>query len=147
MSRKQRRAHLQSGHQPQPVPKAVQIVRQELVVDDDCPPIPDVDDVDCAFPTRWRELLPPLDRLTKDERNMRGPFCEALSSIFFRGGRLEDHGIQPKPGVEMRKVYRYVRATLGDFGPPHEHKIGGIAHMLAKWCTVETKRKGGPHGQ
>lgn len=99
--------------------------------------IPEVTDADCAFPTRYRELLPKWEDLSDDEKNMRGPFCEALSSLFFRGGKLADHGIVPKPGVDLKKVMRYIRATLGDFGPSHEHKIGGIAHMLAKWCDAK----------
>ena len=144
MSRKQRRAHLQSGAPSLLPKKAVAVVRHTLVTDGECPPVPDVDDVDCAFPSRWRELLPPMSELTDTERNMRGPFCEALSSIFFKGGKLEDYGIRPKPGTDMKKVYRYVRATLGDFGPKHEHKIGGIGHMLAKWCTIYTKPESTP---
>ncbi len=98
--------------------------------------IPEVSDLDCAFQGRWRELLPPEGDLTPDEWSLRNPFCEALSSLFFRGGRLADHGITPKPGTDMAKVTRYVLATLGDFGPKHEYKIGGIAHALAKWCDI-----------
>lgn len=103
--------------------------------------IPDVSDADCAFPTRWRELLPPVSSLTDDERRVRGPFCDALSSIFYSGGKLADFGIAPKPGTDMTKVHRYIRATLGDFGPSHEHKIGGIAHALAKWCTISAPKR------
>lgn len=103
--------------------------------------IPEVSAMDCAFQGRWRQLLPPESELTEDEKRMRGPFCEALSSIFFRGGRLSDHGISPKPGIDMDKVTRYVRATLGDFGPSHEYKIGGIAHALSQWCTIGTPEK------
>ena len=80
-----------------------------------------------------------MEDMTKDERNMRGPFCDALSSIFYKGGKLSDHGIEMKPGIDQVKVLRYIRATLGDYGPSHEHKIGGIAHMLAKWCTIKSK--------
>lgn len=100
--------------------------------------VPDVSDADCAFPTRWRELLPPMEVLSSDERNLRGPFCDALSSLFYSGGRLADHGIKVRDGHDASKVMRYIRATLGDFGPRHEHKIGGIAHALAKWCTISS---------
>ena len=96
--------------------------------------VPAVSDLDCAFPCRWRELLPPWGDLTKEEQNQRGPFCEAVQSLFFKGGKLSDFGITPKPGIELLSVMRYLRATMGDFGPEHEHKIGGIGHMLAKWC-------------
>lgn len=105
-------------------------------------PVPIVDDLDCAFPTRWRELLPKWEDLTSDEKNMRGPFCQALSSLFFKGGKLSDHGITFKAGIDGTQVMRYIRATLGDFGPSHEHKIGGIAHRLAEWCDIAPKQKG-----
>ena len=101
--------------------------------------IPEVTDADCAFPTRWKELLPKWEELTKDEQRGNGPFCNAISSIFYSGGKLADHGFRTKDGIDSKKVHRYLRATLGDFGPKHEHKIGGIAHMLAKWCEVEKK--------
>ncbi len=103
--------------------------------------VPEVTDLDMAFPTRWRELLPKIDELTKDERAMRGPFCDAISSIFYSGGKLSDHGITMKQGVDEAKVIRYVRATLCDWGPSQEHKIGGIAHMLAKWCEIKPKKR------
>lgn len=103
--------------------------------------IPEVTDLDCAFPTRYRELLPKWEELTDQEKRMSGPYCDAVSSIFFSGGKLIDHGLKIKDGVDSKKVHRYIRATLGDFGPSHEHKIGGIAHMLAKWCEVAPKSR------
>lgn len=103
--------------------------------------IPDVSDVECAFPTRWRDLLPPREDLNDDERQMRGPFCDAVLGIFHRGGKLSDHGISVMPGYDETKVIRYIHATLGDFGPSHEHKIGGIAHALAKWCTISPAKR------
>lgn len=101
--------------------------------------IPEVSEVDIAFPTRYRELLPKMEDLTEDERGMRGPFCDAASQFFYKGGTLESAGIRARDGVDATKVYRYMRATLGDWGPKHEHKIGGIGHMLAKWCEVIPK--------
>ena len=102
-------------------------------------PVPEVTDLDCAFPTRYRELLPKWEDLTPDEKHMRGPFCDAVSSLFYSGGKLEDQGIRIKDGIDAKKVYRYLRATMGDFGPSHEHKIGGIGHMLSQWCQVTKK--------
>ena len=98
--------------------------------------IPEVEDIDMVFQTKALALLPKWDDLTDDEKRMRGPFCDAVSKIFFSGGRLEDHGLKIKPGIDREKVYRFVRATLGDWSPKHEHKIGGIGHMLSKWCET-----------
>ena len=99
--------------------------------------IPTVTDVDMAFPCRWKELLPRWEELTQDEKRGHGPFCAAVSRLFYNGVRLEDVGVTPKPGVEGYLIDRYLKATLGDFGPKHEHKIGGIAHRLAEWCDYK----------
>jgi hypothetical protein len=143
MSRAQRRAHLQPNNEPRA--KAVKAARPVAVKPTpeiiQSGPVPEVDDLDCAFPTRWRELLPKWDDLTDEEKRCRGPFCEALQRIFFSGGKLDGHGITVKAEFDSVKVHRYIRATLGDFGPSHEHKIGGIAHMLKKWCSHDGRRK------
>lgn len=104
-------------------------------------PIPEVTDADMAFPCRHNELLPAWKELTEEQKRNRDPFSEALQSLFFNGGKLSDHGIRMKDGVDGTKVNRFIQATLGDWGPKHEHKIGGIAHCLADWCEIETKPK------
>lgn len=146
MSRKQRRAHLQTNPQAkpcllvkvrrEPAPAAPQLRTQSAM-----PEPPDLTDADVAFCHRdWRVLLPPKEAISKEDWSNRSPMAEALQSIFFRGGRLEDFGIAPKPGIDMKKVYRFVKCTLGDYGPSHEHKIGGIAHRLSEWCTIKPKQ-------
>jgi len=114
---------------------------EKTPIDLNGPQPPLVTDIDMAFPCRYRELLPKWEDLTEDEQAMHGPFCNALSGLFFKGGKLADHGIAVRDGIDKDKVMRYIRATLGDFGPKHEHKIGGIAHMLAKWCDTIPKAK------
>ena len=136
MGKRSRAAKRQAVSTPAPTPRAPMTAQGKWNGKD----VPNVSDADCAFPTRWRELLPPEADLTDEERNMRGPFCKALSSLFYRGGKLADHGIKVRDEYDAGKVMRYIRATLGDFGPPHEHKIGGIAHALSKWCIIEKKR-------
>ncbi len=106
------------------------------MLDEQIPDVPAVTDLEMAFPTRYRELLPTWDDLTDDEKAMRCPICDAVASLFYRGGTLADHGFTVKEGVVESKVIRYLHATLGDFGPSHEHKIGGIAHQLKQWCHI-----------
>lgn len=127
MSRKDRRAKYQKDYK--------EPVKEKIGSDG----IPNVDFLDVTFPSRWQELLPEWEELTEEEKRGRTPFCEALQKLFFRGGKLSDYGIVPKPGINVGRVTQYVAATLGDWGPKHEHKIGGIGHMLAKWCEVTTK--------
>lgn len=95
---------------------------------------PEVNDADTIFPTRFYQLCPAWDQLTEDEKKGRGYLCEGLARLFFEGGTLESVGIKVRDGVDKARVLRFIRATLGDWSPSHEHKIGGIAHMLAKWC-------------
>ncbi len=96
--------------------------------------VPDVSDLDLAFPTRYKELLPPAEDITEEEWHGQTIYCKAAEGLFFGGGALTDYGIRVKTQVDPTKVYRYLRATLGDLGPKHEHKIGGVGHMLARWC-------------
>jgi hypothetical protein len=135
MSRAKRRANLHPESDA-----AMNIARPNVVAEVSDDGVPTVRDIDCIMPTRWKELLPKWEELTDEEKRCRGPFCEALSSIFYSGGRLADHGITINPGIDTAKVNRYIRATLGDFGPKHEHKIGGIAHMLKKWCSHDGRK-------
>lgn len=138
MSRKDRRAHLQKDYQAPTQVVMFKVsndrITEEVLVGDK---IPEVSDADIAFPSRWRELLPPYNQLSKEDHNFNDPFHDAVSSLFFSGGRLSDYGIFPKEGNDLKKIMRYMRATLGDWGPKHEHKIGGIAHMLRKWCDYK----------
>ena len=98
--------------------------------------IPEVSDAEIAFPCNYKTLLPKWSDLSESEKNMSGPFCKAATMLFYKGGRIEDHGLKIKSDLDSSKVYRYLKATLGDYGPKHEHKIGGIGHMLSKWCDI-----------
>lgn len=100
----------------------------------DCSPVPEATDVEMAFPSQHEKLLPKWEDLTDEERSNSTVFCKAAQSLFFNGGKLEDFGVRIREGIEPTKVYRYLRATLPDWGPSHEHKVGGVGHMLAKWC-------------
>lgn len=104
-------------------------------------PIPTVTDLDMAFPTRWKELLPKWEELTDDEKAGRGLFCKVAQAIAAGQDTLDIDGkeFEPKPGIDINLVGRYLRATLGDYGPSHEHKIGGVAHRLAEWYDVIDK--------
>lgn len=99
--------------------------------------IPGVTGLDLIACDRWEELLPPYESLTKEDRDWNDPFHHAVSSLFYKGGSLKQYNIVPKDPNNLGKIMAYIRATLGDFGPKHEHKIGGITHMLRKWCNHE----------
>ena len=104
--------------------------------------IPEVTDLGCAFGGDVAlKILPPYATLPDDFKSQRGPFCDAVSGLFYSGGKLADHGLTPKPGVDEKKVYRVLRACLGSFSPKHEHKIGGTAYLLSQWYDHESQKK------
>lgn len=62
------------------------------------------------------------------------PFHKAASSLFYKGGKLSDHGLTIKAGLNSAKVHGALRALLCSFDPSHEIKIGTVAVALANWC-------------
>ena len=106
--------------------------------------IPEFSDVDIAFPTKT--CLPPYDEVPDDFKGFRGrgdakPFVEAVSSLFFNGGKLADFGLTFKPGVDQTKAGRALRVCLGSWEPKHEHKIAGAAYLLSQWCDYRPAKK------
>lgn len=98
--------------------------------------IPEVSDVEIAFPAT-PPGLPAWNDLPKDFRENwhqnTHRWCRIPSKWFFKGGSLDEFGLQPKEGVDAEKAMRAIRACLGSFQPSHEHKIAGVAFMLSEW--------------
>ena len=94
-------------------------------------PIPEVTDVDVAFPAR--PPLPAWDDIPKDFWRHGNEWAEIVSRMFFEGGSLADFGITPKAGVDLKAAMRAIRVCLGSFEPKHEHKTAGVAYMLSEW--------------
>lgn len=93
--------------------------------------IPDLVDADVVFGNI--EHLPPYNAIPNEFKSSRNPFAEIATRLFFQGGRLSDFGLTPKPGVDLEKASRAVKATLGSWEPKHEHKEAGVAFMLSEW--------------
>ena len=97
--------------------------------------IPEVTDIDIAFGTT--DHLPYWDDLPEDFRRQwhwrTHPFCGPINELWHAGGKLTDHGLQPKPGVDEEKAMRVIAAHLRSFRPKHEHKIAGVAYMASQW--------------
>jgi hypothetical protein len=95
-------------------------------------PIPDVTDVDMAF-GKIRGLLPAWDALPAEYRRESASGCRVASGLFYKGGKLSDHGLKPRDGVDSAKATRVLRACLGSFQPKHEHKIAGVGYLIDQW--------------
>jgi hypothetical protein len=98
-------------------------------------PIPEVTDVDMAFPAH--PPLPAWDDIPEEFKHLNGtPFNRIVSKLFFQGGRLSDFGLTPKEGVDQIKTMRAIKACLGSFEPKQEHKEAGVAFMFSEWFDL-----------
>lgn len=60
-------------------------------------------------------------------------WTDIASSLFFRGGKVEDFGLKLRDGLDKRKVMMCLRALLGSFGPKHEEKEATVGFAISKW--------------
>ena len=74
------------------------------------------------------KALPPYDRGRDNHR-----FTRLASSLFFKGGNLEAHGLRIKDGLDRDAVYRAISAHLRSWEPKHEHKEVGVGLMIEAW--------------
>lgn len=90
----------------------------------------DVTDLDQAFGPRitWP------DRLDPEVRAVPRQYTDAVSTLFFRGGRLADVGFALRPDVDAKRFYGCLRAILGSFDPPHEVKEAVAGSLVARYC-------------
>lgn len=99
--------------------------------------IPEVSDLQAILGTMLYAPLPAWDDIPPEFKSHPGtPFNRIVSTLFFNGGKLSDHGLTPKPGVDQRKAMRAIKACLGSFEPKHEHKEAGVAYMLSEWFDL-----------
>jgi hypothetical protein len=63
-------------------------------------------------------------------------YSEAVNSLFYKGGKLEDYGLKFKPEIDKEKAWRAIRAMLTSWEPKHEIKCGTVATALSQWCEV-----------
>jgi len=111
-------------------------------------PIPEVTDVELAFPTRAMTILPKWEDIPPEFRpsgwvmaggkttymgttDLSTKWLNVVNDWLFRG--LLNARWTPKPGVDVGKALRALQVCLGDFLPSHEHKTSGVAYLLSQW--------------
>lgn len=93
--------------------------------------VPQFDNIAAVFGARLAEY-PDYASIPKVDRK----FNDAVSTLFFRGGKLEDFGLKLKTGINRTAAMTAIRAWLCSFDPKHEHKEATVAWALSEWCEA-----------
>lgn len=62
-----------------------------------------------------------------------------LVNAIFYGKPLPAGDVQFNKGFEKDQTVKCIRAHLNSFGPKHEHKMAGVAYMIAMTSTLTEK--------
>lgn len=97
-------------------------------------PIPEIDDVEAAFPATVLDWMPAREEIPDEFRFMRGrsKWCKVVHGWFFNG-LPADVKFYPRDGVDADKAFRAVGCVLASFAPKHEHKEEAAAFLLDQW--------------
>lgn len=91
--------------------------------------------LDCAFGARMSDY-PPYDSIPEEFRRGHSVANRVVSTIFFRGGKLEDFGLRLKAGVHPTAFYGALKAMLCSFDPKHEHKEAACAWLVSEYTEA-----------
>jgi len=94
---------------------------------------PAFDGLSAAFGARLADY-PRMEAVPKQFQEHSGQYQNVVSSLFFRGGKLSDYGLDFKPSIDRAAAMTALRALLGSFDPKHEHKTAVVAWALSEWC-------------
>lgn len=85
--------------------------------------------LDSAFGADHKDY-PDIKSLPEEYRKGRAPGCKIFSSLFFKGGSLEDHNVRLKDPQTAPAFYVTLRALMGSFAPPHEVKTATCGLLI-----------------
>lgn len=94
--------------------------------------VPNFDGPSAVFGADLRDY-PPMANIPEEFRSYSGKYQDIFSALFFRGGKLADHGIKLKNGISHPRAMRAIRAYMCSFAPQHEHKTATVAWALSDW--------------
>jgi len=84
------------------------------------------------------KTYPPMAMIPAEFQTWSGKYQDIVSSLFFKGGRLEDHNIKLRTGIDHKAAMTAIRAWMGSFAPKHEHKTATVAWALSEWTEPLT---------
>ena len=94
------------------------------------PTVVEVTDAEMAFPAQViGKFLPDWDAIPAGFKERNDPWSACADRLFFQG--TGGFNFYAKDGVSAEKAYRMVAACLGSYEPKHQHKIAGVAYLLA----------------
>lgn len=112
-------------------------------------PIPEVSDVELAFPASPSAAVPIVkipkqflivarlehDRTGVDDRLMEvaRAWEQLVSRWFFQGA--PDLQLVPREGADAKKAFRAIRAVMGSYQYKHEHKTANVAYLFDEWFS------------
>src|SRR3990172_3629396 len=94
-----------------------------------------VTDLDLAFPTSVRHLMPPENEIPEDYWRMSGPKVKVASEWFYRG--LDMSVLIAKNGVDKEAAIRHLRVVLGSWEEKHEYKMAAASYLIDQWFDVK----------
>lgn len=71
--------------------------------------------------------------------------CKIAAKLFYGGGRLPDHGLAPRDGVDAGRATQAVGALLASFEPKHEHKMAAAGYLIDQWFEPAKIEHENPH--
>lgn len=110
-------------------------------------PVPtanEISDLDVSLGAKLH-AFPRMDEIPKEFHDHNNKFCMIASTLFFSGGKLQDHGLAPRKGVDRIQAFRAIKAFLCSFEPKHEHKTAAVGYLLSEWYEPHNIEHESPH--
>lgn len=96
----------------------------------------EVDDVTLAFPAGIKHLMPRMDEIPDDFERTHRAYIKFQQEWFF-SGIPKDRMPTAKPGIDIQKAMRHLKAIQGSFEPKHEHKEVAVAYLASRWLDLK----------
>ena len=94
--------------------------------------VPEFDGLSAVFGARLTQY-PDMAVIPEEFRRHSGKFQDIVSTLFFKGGSLDDFGLKWRPGIDRGAAQMAIGAWLCSFDPKHEHKTATVAWALSEW--------------
>lgn len=85
--------------------------------------------------------MPTEKEIPKEYMKYPGPkSCRVAAELFYKGGKLSDHGYKPREGVQAGKATAAIGAILSSFDPSHEMKMAAAGFLIDEWFVCQEEK-------